>query len=339
MRYIGIIILLVLCLTLLASSGCIINTVNAEPPSGDLGIQENTEKSVKWSGLGMGLYSPQASYVDTLLDNGFTELRIDIPDYQNTSWLASSKAALPGIIAKGVKVIWGVSCGAEKTITAANWPAFRLASLDAAQWAQNIGVYEFQLGNELESRNDGTTLTDVQLIANLKSLATEVQAIFTSGNVSYSCFHPNIDEWVSAGKGDIDLLASNVYRVWGVHNTPNSWQDAIDALVSGFGADGTYLTEFNLNSTGLEYYSKDEAVQATALTEMIDYIKASGMNRAIYYVWKDDGEHHFGVVKADGTYRLLWSQALLNSESVKFAAVPAKTTTVSLPGAIALIPK
>ncbi len=313
MRYIGIIILLVLYLTLLASSGCIINTVNAEPPSGDLGIQENTEEPEKWSGLGMGLYSSQASYVDTLLTNGFTELRIDIPDYQNTSWLTGSKDALPGIIAKGAKVIWGVCCGSVNTITAANWPAFRLASLDAAQWAQNNGVYEFQLGNELEGKNDGTTLTNVQLIENLKSLATEVQAIFTRGNISYSCFHSNIDDWVSAGKGNIDLLASNVYRVWGVRNTPNSWKDAIDTLVSGFGADGTYLTEFNLSSTGLEYYSVDESVQATALTEMIDYIKASGMNRAIYYVWKDDGEHHFGVVKADGSYRLLWNQALLNT--------------------------
>jgi hypothetical protein len=313
MKYIGIIILLVLCLTLLASADSIISTVNAEPPSGDLGIQVNIEKSVKWSGLGMGLYSSQENYIDTLLTNGFTELRIDIPDYQNTSWLAGSKAALPGIIAKGVKVIWGVSCGAEKTITAANWPAFRLASLDAAQWAQNNGVYEFQLGNELEGKNDDTTLTDVQLIANLKSLATEVQAIFTRGNVSYSCFHSNIDDWVSAGKGDIDLLASNVYREWGVRNTPHSWEDAIDALVSGFGADGTYLTEFNLNSTGIEYYSKDESVQATALTEMIDYIKASGMTRAFFYCWKDDGKYRFGIVKADGSYRLLWNQALLNT--------------------------
>ncbi|GAH50211.1 unnamed protein product, partial [marine sediment metagenome] len=46
MRYIGIIILLVLCLTLLS----------LEP--------------VMWSGLGMVLYSSQASYVDTLLANG-----------------------------------------------------------------------------------------------------------------------------------------------------------------------------------------------------------------------------------------------------------------------------
>jgi hypothetical protein len=126
---------------------------------------------------------------------------------------------------------------------------------------------------------------------------------------------------------------------WGTAKNPVLWKNYIDTLVSAFGADGTYLTEFSINTNGVEYYSADEAVQAAALTEMIDYIKASGITRAIYYCLKDDGAYHFGVVKADGTYRLLWNQALLNSESVKFATVPTKTTTASLPGAIALIPR
>ena len=91
----------------------------------------------------MGIYYSWASYVDILLANGFNELRIDIPDYENTTWLANSKAALPRIIAKGAKVIWGVSCGYVNKITAANWGAFRLASLDAAQWTQDNGVYGF----------------------------------------------------------------------------------------------------------------------------------------------------------------------------------------------------
>ena len=50
-------------------------------------------------------------------------------------------------IAKGVKVIWGVSSNsfnnADYTITAENWPIFRQAILDNALWAQNNGVYEF----------------------------------------------------------------------------------------------------------------------------------------------------------------------------------------------------
>ena len=46
MRYIGIIILLVLCLTLLSFTGCTINTAKPETPSGNLENQEATEEPV-----------------------------------------------------------------------------------------------------------------------------------------------------------------------------------------------------------------------------------------------------------------------------------------------------
>jgi hypothetical protein len=39
---------------------------------------------------------------------------------------------------------------------------------------------------------------------------------------------------------------------------------------------------------------------------MIDYIKASGTTRALYFCWKDGG-YNWGILKADGTYRLLWN--------------------------------
>ena len=333
---------------MLLLTGCIINTVTPETTIGNLGNQENTEEPVienteepvMWSGLGMVLYSSQASFVDTLLANGFTELRIDIPDYQNTSWLANSKATLPGIIAKGAKVIWGVSSNSgndeDYTITAENWPTFRQAILDNAQWAQNNGVYEFQLGNEEELHVDGTTMVVAQIIANLKSVATDVQVIFTRGNVSYTCFNNNIVDWISVGKGDIDILATNVYIGGEGYYGSNNWKTYITNLVNAFGADGTYITEFNLSWSSLDDYSTDEAVQAAAVTEMIDYIKASGMTRAFYYAWKSD---KYGVVKNDGIYRLLWNQALLNLGSIKFATVPTKTATISLPNTIALLLK
>jgi hypothetical protein len=96
----------------------------------------------------------------------------------------------------------------------------------------------------------------------------------------------------------------------------DDWETKIDNLINAFGADGTYITEFNLSWSSLDAYSEDEAVQAAALTEMIEYIKASGMTRAFYYTWKDDGEARFGVVKEDGTYRLLWSQTPLNTQGL-----------------------
>jgi hypothetical protein len=357
MRKINIIILLVLCLTLLLLTGCKVNTVNPKTTSGNLENQENTEKPVivdteesgtvypqKWPGLGMGLFSTYNTsefdgYVGILLANGFTELRIDIPGYQNTVWLEQSKAAVIRAVAKGAKVIWGVSSnnGADpdNTITSTTWLDYRAAILDAAQWAQDNGVYEFQLGNEEEYHNDDTTLTDAQLIANLKSVATDVQAIFTNGNVSYSCWGGSIDDWITAGKSDIDILASNVY-MGGEGSYGNGWKTLITNLVDAFGADGTYLTEFGPSYTSLDDYSTDEAEQAEAVAEMIEYIKASGITRAFYFCYQSD---KFGALKNDGTYRLLWSQALLNTGPVESTTVPTKTTTISLPDTIALIPK
>jgi len=316
MKYIGIIILLVLCLILLLLTGCIVNTVNAETAIENLENQENTEEPVMWSGLGMMLFSTENtsefdSYVDILLANGFTELRTS-SDWYNWDTEAELKAAIISAITKGAQVIWVVQSGGV-TLTSSNWDDYADAVKAAALWAQNNGIYEFQLGNEEEMHNDDDTLTDAQLIINLKVLATEVQAIFTNGNVSYTCDPDYISNWVTAGKGDIDILASNIYMGGdGWYEAP--WEYYIDILVNAFGVDGTYLTEFAPSASSLDDYSPDEAIQAVAVTEMIEYIKASGMTRAIYFCYKDPPWlSGFGARKDDGTYRLLWDQALLNT--------------------------
>jgi hypothetical protein len=63
--------------------------------------------------LGVSLFSTNISifdgYVDTLLVNGFNYLRIDIPDYKNTSWLVQLKTSILRAIAKGANVIWDIS--------------------------------------------------------------------------------------------------------------------------------------------------------------------------------------------------------------------------------------
>ena len=109
------------------------------------------------------------SQVDVLLANGFTELRIGLPAYNDTEYIALCKASILRAIAKGAKVIWGV-CSGGAPLTSSNWEAFRQGVKDTAQWAQDNGVYEFLIGNEDEM---GTTLTLSQLIANFKSLAIE----------------------------------------------------------------------------------------------------------------------------------------------------------------------
>ena len=72
----------------------------------------------------------------------------------NTISYERSKAAVIRAVNKGVRVIWGISGFWKQTMTAANWPILRQAILDAAAWAQANGVYEFQIGNEMEFFND-----------------------------------------------------------------------------------------------------------------------------------------------------------------------------------------
>jgi hypothetical protein len=347
--------LLVFCLTLLLLTGCIVNTVIAKTVIENIENQENVEKPAKWPGLGMMIFptsdnvweisSSFEEWVDYLLANGFTQLRINITFWADTVAGVITKSAITTAISKGAQVIWGVGSGSS-TLTAANWPTFRQAVLDAALWAQDNGVYEFQLGNEEELHIDDTTLTDAQLITNLKALATEVQAIFTNGNLSYSCEEDALDTWISAGKGDIDLIALNAYLGWGNDSgnyNETHFRSTLSKLVGAFGTDGCYLSEFGLSATSLDSYSTDEAVQAEGVTKMINYIKDSGVERAIFFCYYNDsrpfGPEGFGILKDDGTHRLLWNQALLNSGSVKSIAVPAKTAIVSLPITIPLLAK
>ena len=305
--------------------------------------ESETESPQKWSGLTgfVTWYGWVEDSTDTWLVNEFTEVR-DVRDYQDTINVNGSKAAVLTANAKGLKFIWGVSSNSlnnpNYTITSTNWSDFRAAILDAAAWAQDNGVYEFQLGNEEEGHVDGITMTAAQIITNLKSVATDVQAIFTNGNVSYTCRSDFIDDWITAGKGDIDLLASNIYIGGEGYYGSNDWKARITNLVNAFGVDGTYISEFAPSYSSIEDYSTDEAVQAAGVAEMIEYIKDSGIERALFYSWHDYPGGLFGVVKDDGTYRQLWDQALLNSGSVKSITVPAKTATISLPNTIALIP-
>jgi len=328
-RYIGIIKLLVLCLTLLLLNGYIVDTVISETTSGNLENQENTEEPVKWSGLEMcfeDVYDTENIdfYFDELLANGFTQLRIHMSDALHPDWVDSTKITALAAMAKGFDVLWGVS-SPNTTLTAANWSDYVTAVEGYAAWAQANGIYEFLIGNEEERYNDNTTLTDAQLRTNLRALATSVQAIFTNGDVGYGNSCEFLSNWITEGRGDIDIVS------WMVYTDDENWKDNIDAMVAAFGADHTYINEFNVDSGGYVHYSEDEAVQAAGITEMIEYIKASGITRAFFYEW---GSGEFGVLKDDDTYRLLWSQALLNSGSVKSTTVAKTTTKYLLPDTI-----
>ena len=321
-------------ITLVGDDAITFNTTAATnvtlPESGTLATTADISGyPVKWSGLGMCMFPTADNYmdgedwalsplfsgfIDNLVASGFTEIRL-------TSLWADSEAidivrsAITIAVSKGVNVVYTVQSGGV-TLTAANWSSFATAVQAEATWSQANGVFEFQIGNEEEVHIDGTTLILSQLIINLKALATSVQAIFTNGNVSYTCIANYIANWIAAGKGDLDFLASNIY-MGGEGNYDENWKNLIDDLVGEFGVNGTYLTEFAPSWDELDDYSEDEEVQAAAVTTMIEYIKASGITRAFYYDYYDDprpfGLVGFGALKTDKVYRLLWN-SLIGSE-------------------------
>lgn len=337
MKYVGIIklLVLILSLTLLSVNGYMVNTVISESSGGILENQENAEEPVKWSGLEMcfeDVYDTENFdfYFDELITNGFTQIRINMTDWAVPKDVDVTKTAALAAIAKGFDVIWGVGSSLS-TLTAANWNSYVTAVKGCAAWAEANGVYEFLLGNEEERHNDDTTLTDAQLRTNLRTLATSVQAIFTNGDVGYGNSCEFLSDWITEGRGDIDQLS------WMFYMNEANWRDNINDIIANFGADHTYINEFNLDSGGYSYYSLDEAVQAAGISKMLKYIKASGITRAFFFCytippWYE--EDTFEVLKEDGTYRLLWNQALLDSGSVKSTADAKTTTKISLPDTI-----
>jgi len=292
---------------------------------GEIGLIGGTEDFVYfgqtgiWSGLGMNLQPGHTAYIDTILANGITEVRHGVP-YELPNDLTYSKAQVISWVSKGAKVIWGVTT--NLTITSSNWAAYVTAVESAAAWAEANGVFEFQIGNELELAIDEDTITQADLIVALKSLATSVQSIYTIGNVSYSlCDFLTVENaWIAAGKGDLDILAANIYKGGAEEAYDYAYQTRITALHNEFGTDGFYLSEWAPSYTSLLHYSEDEEVQAAAVTEMLDFIQGLGMTRAHFYMWKDDGTAYFGVMKVDESYRELW-QSLLNSggSSLRFS--------------------
>jgi hypothetical protein len=112
--------------------------------------------------------------------------------------------------------------------------------------------------------------------------------------------------WNTLGRGDIDLLAFNLYLGGaGVkyYAYPDNFENQVVTMLGYFGSAHSYVTEFSLNAESLDAFSTDEAEQAAAISSMIDYMRASGVTRANFFCYLDD---NFGARKGNGTYRKLW---------------------------------
>lgn len=261
-------------------------------------------------GMNVGTYSDNEQldlHLSIFKSVNIQYIRAGLRSWNNAADVALSKENVIRMVQNGFNVIFGLS--SSDTLTAANWGDYEAAILDAAAWAEANGVYEFQIGNELEQVNDGTTLTDIQLVENLKALATSVKAVY-NGLVSYATYVPAINEgiWV-AGKGDLDILSLNIYY-------SETWKTFLNSFVNTYGSDNT-LSEFSLSNISLDTYSTDEKTQADALEEMIKYIENIGISRAYFYYFRSN---LFGALKEDDiTYRKIWN-VLADANKIKGGA-------------------
>lgn len=244
--------------------------------------------------------------IDELLANGFTQIRITISDFNLPDDVDIAKGKVLIAIAKGANATWGIGCS-NITLTAANWDSYRNVVLAQAQWAQDNGVYEFVIGNEEERHNDDTTITDAQVRNNIRSLATEVKAIFTNGQVTYGNACLFLTDWINEGMGDLDQIGWMVYG-------DEDWLNNVDTIISAFGTDRAYINEWNVDSGG--YYqvpTRTEADEAIIITEMLGYFKVKGITRTFFFLYSIPfwyQENSFEVRKTDGTYRQLWNSLL-----------------------------
>ena len=119
------------------------------------------------------------SHKDILFAN-FRELRFFVDYTDSASIAAAHTAMIDAITWHNIKWTYGLY---STDITPANWSDYTDAVEAEALWAQNNGIYEFMIGNEAEQYL--TTMTEAELITNMKALAATVQGIFTNGNISY----------------------------------------------------------------------------------------------------------------------------------------------------------
>lgn len=207
-----------------------------------------------WSGFGANVSQPSAfwyTYTAELgapfvphVTNNFKRVRTYVDLSSQTSrtaihtWALQLKAAKPDIY-----IVFGATRGG---LSSTNQDAYTAAVIAEAQWAHENNMDEFQISNETEN-NKHSSLTDAQVRAYIRSLATQVKQVFTRP-ISYAVAQGREDGWIAEGKGDLNRIAFNIY---GHNGTFSSFVNIARKVHDAFG-DDCYVSEWNLHPSWLE---------------------------------------------------------------------------------------
>lgn len=272
--------------------------------------KEVTDKYMIWSGTGVNYIGGESQWgidADYFESIGINKIRVHLIGNDDDYWIACA-----GYFAsRGFYVIWGqTNVSSGRGSSEATWDAYVTSVMANAALSESYKISEFQIGNEMHYRIDGTTLTQAQLRNKLRSLATQVKGVF-SGVISYS-FDVNGEgeNWISEGKGDIDKIGFNYYNEWtsGRYMWYTGVNPILPLLVAEF-SDSLYLTEYNLDSDSDRTLSIPADIKIREFRTLYKIIKDSGVSSAYifqYSGWKSESDDGFCMRLVNGSFSNSW---------------------------------
>lgn len=312
-----------------------------------------------WKGLGVNYKSSQSNWAADIAyfkSIGLTGIRPSYSNFPAGTYTPGSEIGTLGsidwwrncartFVDNGFFVVHGVAGMpvAAGFFTATTWTQYRLNVLADAAYCQSLGLAldAYAIGNEIEGRIDGTTLTQSQLRDNLKSLATEVKAIYPLAKaISYSCYDAGgtmFDAWIAGGLGDIDILGIHVYGQTGSNGRSSNFttHSIIGKMIKSFGAERCIITEFGIDANAAQYNQTPSRNRYYCMRHLYAGIRELGYSRAFVYSYVGylDSNDDFALKSTTGSFDAQWNILLTdgNRAVVTQAGSPISTERVVVP--------
>lgn len=285
-----------------------------------------------WEGLGVNYKSSQVNWAADAVyfkKLGIKTIRPSLSSFPNSPYTAGSEGNVIGSIewwrqcaiffqSQGFEVVYGIArtFGISGTFDAAAWAIYRANVIADAIYNKSIGFEPeyYQIGNEIEGIINNTTYTQTQLIADLKTLATDLKPyISPKTKLLYSTYDLGstmFNNWISAGLGDLDVLAGNVYSQVGANGRNFIFGDMgrLGIMLKNFGRDRFILTEFGIDGNATQYNQAPEYNRNYVMRHIYAGLRELDFKLAVVYNYVGylNGDNDFALKNTNGTFDIQW---------------------------------